>query len=123
MLVDSPDPDAQGVARGVDLHLPAIDPYVARIGAVDPRQDSHQGGFAGPVLAEQGVHLAAPDVEGDVVIGDDARERLRDSGQLDDRGGGRGGQACNARLLGLEVRRRAHEAAGEATFAAAALIP
>ncbi len=39
----------------------------ARIGLVDPRQDFDQRGFAGAILAEQRVNLAATDVKVDMI--------------------------------------------------------
>ena len=54
---------------------------------VRPRQaveDVHQRRLAGAVLAEQRVHLAAPQVEVDVVVGDDSRVALGDPPQLED---------------------------------------
>ena len=54
-------------------------------GLVEPVEDVHQRRLAGAVLAEQRVHLAAAEVEVDVVVRDDAREALRDAAQLEDR--------------------------------------
>ena len=58
---------------------------LARVGLVEPVEDVHQRRLAGAVLAEQRVHLAARELEVDVVVRDDAGEHLRDPAQLEDR--------------------------------------
>ena len=68
------DPKATGRAVHQDL---------ARVGPVEPGEDVHQRALAGPVLAEQSVDLAGPQVEVDVVVREDARERLDDAARLD----------------------------------------
>ena len=55
----------------------AVQQDLARVRPVEAVEDVHQRRLAGAVLAEQRVHLAAADVEVDVVVGDDARELLR----------------------------------------------
>ena len=57
----------------------------ALVGRVEPVEDVHQRRLAGAVLAEQRVHLAAAEVEVDVVVGEHAREPLRDPAQLEER--------------------------------------
>ena len=52
-------------------------------GVVEPVEDVHQRRLAGAVLAEERVHLAAAEVEVDVVVGDDAREALGDPAKLE----------------------------------------
>src|SRR4029079_9816571 len=49
-------------------------------------EDVHQRGLAGAVLTEERVDLARPDLEIDVVVGDDARIALRDAAHLERRG-------------------------------------
>ena len=56
---------------------------LARVGPVEAVEDVHQRRLAGPVLAEERVHLAAPQVEVDVVVRDDARELLADAAHLE----------------------------------------
>ena len=46
---------------------------LALVGLVEPVEDVHQRRLARAVLPEQGVHLAAAQVEVDVVVRDDAR--------------------------------------------------
>ena len=52
-------------------------------GRGQPVEDVHERGLAGAVLAEQGVDLAGPDLEVDVVVGDDARIALGDAAHLE----------------------------------------
>ena len=108
MLVDGADPESQRVTRRGDVHLLAIDEDPARVWTLYPGQDPHQRGLAGSVLTEKAMHLAAPDVERDVVVRHDAGERLRDPPELDHRCGARGGRAARARHLGLHMRGSAH---------------
>ena len=61
---------------------------LAGVGLVQPVEDVHQRRLAGAVLAQQRVHLAAREVEVDVVVGDDPRELLGDPAHLEN--GGRG---------------------------------
>jgi hypothetical protein len=60
----------------------ATDERRTLIRAVDARQDAHQRGFAGAVLAQQGVDLTDADVKIDVVVGDDAWKPLDDPSHL-----------------------------------------
>src|SRR5690606_33219830 len=49
---------------------------LARVGAQQAEQHADRGGLAGPVGAEEAVHLAAGDVQGEVVEGDGAAKGL-----------------------------------------------
>ena len=84
MLVHHPDPGLDRVAGGAEGDRLSVQQDLAGIRAVEPVEDVHQRRLAGAVLAEQRVHLAAPDVEVDVVVGDDARELLADPAHLED---------------------------------------
>ena len=61
---------------------PAVHEDLALVRGGEPVEDVHERRLAGAVLAEQGVHLAAPEVELDVVGGDDPGVPLRDAAQL-----------------------------------------
>ena len=61
----------------------AVEQDLAVIGLGQPVEDVHERGLAGAVLAEQGVDLAGPDLEVDVVVGDDARIALGDAAHLE----------------------------------------
>ncbi len=50
---------------------------------VEAREDVHERGLPGAVLAEEGVHLAHAQVEVDLVVGDHAGEALDDPSHLD----------------------------------------
>ena len=66
----------------VGLAIRTAVPSMQDLALVRPGQaveDVHQRRLAGAVLAEQGVDLAGPDVEVDVVVGDDARVALGDA--------------------------------------------
>ena len=79
VLVHHPDPEVDRLVRGADpLRLPAH-ADLALVGVVEPVEDVHQRRLAGAVLAEERVHLAGPELEVDRVVGDDAREPLRDA--------------------------------------------
>jgi hypothetical protein len=47
-------------------------------------EDVHQRGLAGAVLAEQRHHLAAREIEGDRVVGDERPEALGDALEAED---------------------------------------
>ncbi|MGY3293354.1 hypothetical protein ACVWWP_006421 [Bradyrhizobium sp. LM3.6] len=55
-----------------------------RVWPVGARQYLHQGGFAGAVLAHQGVDFASVDGEVDVAQRLDAEERFGDPAHLED---------------------------------------
>ena len=79
MLVHHADAVPDGVARRVELDLLAPQDDAPRVGAIHPVQDVHQGSLAGPVLPEEGVHLARRHLEVHAVVGDHPRERLGDA--------------------------------------------
>jgi hypothetical protein len=71
---------------GVDLHRLAIEAYLSRVCPVKTVQDLHERTFAGPVLPQQGMDLAAADFKIDVVIGQHAWKRFG-NGPQGDQGG------------------------------------
>ena len=84
VLVDHADAAGDGVRRARrSVTGVAVEQDLALVRAGQPVEDVHQGGLAGAVLAEQGVDLAGPDVEVDVVVGDDARIALGDAAHLE----------------------------------------
>ena len=78
-----PRPDRDGVTRGTDAGRHPLDGDGALVRGVQPGQDVHEGALAGAVLAQQGMHLAPPELEVDVVVGDEPREALDDAPHLD----------------------------------------
>ena len=93
VLVHHPDPCVDRVVRRAELDRLAVEQDLALVGPVEPVEDVHQRRLAGAVLAEEGVHLAAAQVEVDVVVREDAREALRDAAQLEDGRVGVGGHS------------------------------
>ena len=85
VLVHHADPALDRVLRRAERDALAVEDDLALVGLREPVEDVHQRRLAGAVLAEQRVHLAAAEVEVDVVVGDGAGEDLRDSPQLEDR--------------------------------------
>ena len=84
VLVHHPDPAGDRLLRGAHAHGLPVDQDLALVRVVEPVQDVHQRRLAGAVLPEQRVHLAAPEVEVDVVVGDDAWKALGDPPKLED---------------------------------------
>jgi hypothetical protein len=58
---------------------------LALVGRVEPVEDVHQRRFAGAVLAQQRVNLAAAQIEVHVVVGEHPGEPLCDPAELEER--------------------------------------
>ena len=121
VLVHHPDALGDGVGGAAEPHRLAPHEDLAGVGLVQPEHGVHQGALAGPVLAEEAEHLALVEGEVDVVVGDDAGERLGDAPHLEDRrrsrcGGRRLGQAWlpGERQAGGGVEARLDAAVGQA---------
>ena len=56
----------------------AVEPHLAGVGVVHPGDDLHQRGLAGPVLADDGQHLARRERQRHAVEREDAGELLAD---------------------------------------------
>src|SRR5437763_7969673 len=91
MLVHHEDAGREGVSWGVELHRTAPDLDLAFIRTVEPGDDVGEGGLAGAVLPQQGVDLAGPGLEIDVVVGDHLGKALDDTVQAHRRGRPGGG--------------------------------
>ncbi len=83
VLVHHADAAVDGVARRAHPRRLALDPDLALVGVIQAVEDVHQRRLAGAVLAQQRMHFAEPEIEADVVVGDDPGEALRDSPQLE----------------------------------------
>ena len=81
-------PSPESIASLAELKLTDLprDEDLARVGLVEPVQDVHQRRLPGAVLTEERVHLAAREIEADVVVGEHARELLDDPAHLEDGG-------------------------------------
>ena len=84
VLVHHADAGFDRVLRGAEDDGLALQQDLPLVGLVEAVEDVHERRLAGAVLAEEGVHLALAHVEADVVVGDDAREPLRDPTHLED---------------------------------------
>jgi hypothetical protein len=87
VLVHHADAEGDRVGWRSDAYGRIVEEYLAGVHGVEAVEDLHEGGFAGAVLAEQGVDFAGGDGERDGVVGEDAREALGDVDELE-----RGGQ-------------------------------
>ena len=86
LLVDDADAGPLGVARAAER--PRLRRRTRRVpssGRVHAGDDLHQGGLAGAVLTDDGVHLARPHVEVDAVEDAYAEERLADAPEREQR--------------------------------------
>src|SRR5207248_8364788 len=63
----------------------AVDMNLTGVLAIRAAENLHQGGFAGPILAEQHVDVASLERQIDAIEGDHTRERLADAPHLEHR--------------------------------------
>ena len=89
VLVDGRDAGVQSVPGRPEGHRLAVDGERALVRRVDAREGLDQGRLAGPVVAEEAVDLAGPDLERDAFEGDDGAEVLRDVAGLEEGRSGR----------------------------------
>ena len=78
VLVHHADARSDRGARRAELHRLARDLDVPAIGAIETGQHVRERALAGPVLAQQGMHLTDRGLELDRIVRDDAGEALRD---------------------------------------------
>ncbi len=64
VLVDHLDAHLVGVTRRGEDRSSAVDPYLSRIGDVGAREDLHERGLAGRVIADETDDFAGGDAEG-----------------------------------------------------------
>ena len=84
MLVHHADAGPDGVLGRGELDRLSVQEDLALVVPVQAVEDVHERGLARSVLAQEGVHLAAFQVEIDSVVGDDAGEAFRDRPELED---------------------------------------
>jgi hypothetical protein len=84
-LIDDRDASPAGVLRRSKASYVAVDDDAAGFGAIGAAEDSREGAFAGPVLAEQGEHLAALEGQVDAAQGPHARKGPDDAAHLEER--------------------------------------
>ncbi len=85
VLVDHAHAGGDGVGWRPQPQRFTVEQHLTGVGLLQAEQDLHQRRLAGAVLAQQGMHLAAPDVEVDAVVGHDAGKRLGDAAHLQQR--------------------------------------
>ena len=76
--MDEDDAAVQGVADALQVDRLSVEEDFAAVGPVDAGQDFHERRFAGPVLADEGQHLAGVDGQRHAVEGLNAGEVLAD---------------------------------------------
>ena len=82
MLVHHADAEAIGLAGVADVDRLAVDEDLTGVRLVDAHDDIHQSRLARTVFAEQGEDLALMQLEGNIVVGAQAREVLDDPAHL-----------------------------------------
>ena len=75
-LMDDVDAEIVSLVWGFDLDRLSLPEHLAPIGLIQPRDDLHERRLTGAVFADQGVNLAGPHLEADVVKHDDTAKRL-----------------------------------------------
>ena len=85
ILVDDLDPELRRVLRPVDVDRLAVEHDLAAVRRVDAGDALDQGRLAGAVVADEGHHLAGPDLEVDLRERLDGAEALRDPVELEQR--------------------------------------
>src|SRR5688572_6287970 len=127
LLMDHGNAVLQRVQRRGQPDVLAAQLERAGIRMIDAGNDLHERGFAGAILAHQGVHRAGPEPERDIIQRDDARKLLSDALDLQkiSRSGGRGAVldrrrgCCAAHVAPLarcESRRGTHRIVRPASF-------
>ena len=100
-LRDGDDAGSDGVARARKVPRRAVDANRAAVGTPDPAENADQRGFAGAVLADQGVDFPDGDIEVDAVERDRRAEMLAHALSA----GGRVAHAASLSFRGAAQRR------------------
>ena len=87
MLENHADAQATGHRGRFHLHRPVLPDQLALVGAQQAVHHLDQGALAGAVLAQECVHLAGLDAEGNLVVRDTAGECLGQAPRLQQWGG------------------------------------
>ncbi len=85
MLVDHADTKVVCIVGVIDLDFLAVFLDDALLRLVQAKQNAHEGGFAGAVFAQQGMHFAFAQLEGDVVVCLDTGELFGNIQHLNDK--------------------------------------
>ena len=96
-LVDGLDAGVAGVHRGLEVRRLPVQEDLAGVHGQGSGQRLDQGGLPGPVVADDGQHLAGVQVEVDAIEADDPAEGLDQAAGLQDRLAGVDG--CRREML------------------------
>jgi hypothetical protein len=77
-LIDDGDAEVLRLAGAVEDDRLTIEDDLAAVRLIDPREDLHQGAFAGAVLSDEPEDFAGMDFEADVLQSEHAWEALGD---------------------------------------------
>ena len=83
VLVHHADAPGIGIAGGAEVDRLAVHGDGPGVRLVEPHDDVHEGGLARTVLAHEGQHFAAANLQADVIAGQHTRETLGDAFQLE----------------------------------------
>jgi len=86
LLMDHRDPGGLGLASGREARGATLVRHATAVGLKLTADHFHQGRFARAILATHSVHLAAAEVEADVLERDDGQEPLGDAVETKDLG-------------------------------------
>ncbi len=89
VLVHHAEPGVDGFPGAAETGRLAVDANLALIRRMETEEDVHQGRLAGAIFAKQGMDFALAYLEGNAVVGNDARESFDDIEHLDGPGPGR----------------------------------
>ena len=83
MLVHHADVQRRGIVGVVDVNDLTVLLDDACLRLVKAEEDAHKGGLTGTVLTQQGVDFSPAQLQGDVVVGNDAGKLLPDVEHFD----------------------------------------
>ena len=103
ILVEHADAVLDGILRRRRLDACPVEDDLAGVGSMEPREDLHQGGFAGAVLPEQAVQSSRFDGQVDAVVGANRSEVFVDVTQLETHVGRRLDDLLPTRMGGVHA--------------------
>ena len=85
LLKHGADPEGPGVMHGIERDGTTPESNLPAVGAQRPGNNGDEGRLARPVLAEKHMHLAPPQLEIDLIEGQDPGKTAGDPGQVEER--------------------------------------
>ena len=76
--MDHADAQGRGIVGGAEGDLLPPDEDLALVRFIHAEEHAHQRGFTGAVFTQQGIYLAPFDLDGHIVVGDDAGKPFGD---------------------------------------------